>query len=166
MKDRSRALPVDDGLVRKSAGPLVRGARSDDLDAIMEIERACFGSPWPRQAMRDEISRFRIWSRAEVALLDGEIGGFSVYWVVASELHLLDLAVAPRFRRRGVARALIAHMLQREDGIDLVVLEVRRSNFAARGLYRSFGFAELGVRERYYADDGEDAIVMGLVPGE
>ncbi len=166
MKERSRALPEGIAPGRNSAGPLVRGARSEDLDAIMEIERACFGSPWPRRAMREEISRLRIWSRAEVAMLEGEVGGFSVYWVVATELHLLDLAVAPKFRRRGVARALVEHMLEREDGIDLVVLEVRKSNSAARGLYRSFGFAELGVRERYYADDGEDAIVMGLVPGE
>jgi ribosomal-protein-alanine N-acetyltransferase len=91
--------------------------------------------------------------------------GFAVAWLVADELHVLNVATAPAFRRLGAGRALMRGALgfARERAVRLVLLEVRRSNRAAIRLYRSLGFTIMGLRSRYYADDGEDALEMVLV---
>jgi len=152
---------------RGSCGASVRRATIADLDAIMEIERASFSSPWPASAMEEEIER-RSWSRVALAEESGRATGFIVYWLVDRELHLLNLATSPSFRRQGVARELIDFMLAEGHRRSLwqVVLEVRESNDAALGLYEGFGFSRVGRRPRYYTDNGEDAIVMALWIGE
>ncbi len=104
----------------------------------------------------------RIWvARAEPA---GAPLAFALVWLAADEVHLLDLAVEPKFRRRGVGRALLRTVIEggRAAGGARVLLEVRRSNTAALGLYAGAGFYELDVRRAYYADNGEDALVMRL----
>jgi ribosomal-protein-alanine N-acetyltransferase len=89
---------------------------------------------------------------------------FGNYWLVADEVHLLNIATHPQARRAGHASRLLAHIvaLGRRRGCRLVTLEVRRSNAAAQRLYRRFGFRPVGVRPNYYAEDQEDAIVMLL----
>jgi ribosomal-protein-alanine N-acetyltransferase len=95
--------------------------------------------------------------------------GFAIVWLIHDELHVLNVAVAPEARRRGVARALLAEVEARAaaEGAARATLEVRRSNAPAIELYRSLGYREVGVRPRYYAEDGEDAILMDrdLGPG-
>lgn len=139
----------------------LRAATIDDLAQIMAIERASFGNPWPETAMAEELGGHS-WSRVVVAEAKGAIVGFMIYWVVDLELHLLNLATWPTWRRRGVARALVQRMLRdaRRGGRAEILLEVRRSNAAARRLYEELGFEDFGVRRRYYRDNNEDAIVM------
>jgi ribosomal-protein-alanine N-acetyltransferase len=86
-------------------------------------------------------------------------------WLVADELHILNVATDPTYRRRGIGQALVERAIAfaRERRVRLVLLEVRRSNLPAIRLYRSFGFCVLGIRRGYYGDNGEDAIEMGLV---
>jgi ribosomal-protein-alanine N-acetyltransferase len=84
--------------------------------------------------------------------------GFLLAWRAADELHLTDLGVASTFRRRGLARALVETLCREEARV--VFLEVRESNSPALALYESLGFTELDRRKRYYADTGEDAVVM------
>ena len=88
-----------------------------------------------------------------------------MFWHVADEAHVINVAVAPAERRRGIGRALVQTLLAyaREHAIAKVLLEVRAGNSAAIGLYRSLGFAEFNVRRRYYPD-GEDAIEMVAEP--
>jgi ribosomal-protein-alanine N-acetyltransferase len=74
--------------------------------------------------------------------------------------HVMNVAVDPDRRRRGIATALIAALLDRIGGDVQVTLEVRRSNGGAIALYERFGFRSAGVRPRYYADNGEDAVIM------
>jgi ribosomal-protein-alanine N-acetyltransferase len=95
---------------------------------------------------------------------DAEPAGFALAWHAADEVHLLDLAVDPDARRRGVGRRLVEAVLgyARETSARLVLLEVRRSNEAAIALYRSAGFSEIGVRRGYYSDNGEDAVEMNV----
>jgi len=148
--------------VRPSEGPIsIRRASPADLDAIMRIEEASFAEPWPRQAMLDEIAKHS-WSVVVVATIRGEIAGFAVYWIVADERHLQNVATAAPFRRSGVGRALVCHVVEeaKRGGAQFVVLEVRASNAAAKGLYAGFEFQSIGVRRGYYQDNGEDAIVM------
>jgi [ribosomal protein S18]-alanine N-acetyltransferase len=135
-----------------------------DLDAVMEIERRSFATPWVRQAFSDELAR--PWARLEL-LRDSSNGraiGFCNYWLVADELHILNIAVHPDFRKRGYASVLVRHILDAATlgKTRVVSLEVRLSNHAARSLYRKHGFREVGTRPRYYADNGEDAVLMDL----
>ena len=141
----------------------VRGATAQDLDCIMEIEHASFPIPWSKEAMGQEIDG-REWSRVFVATLEASVVGFMVYWIIVNELHLLNLAVHPNFRRRGVGRAMIQHLIDtmENDNMTSAILEVRVSNRVAQKLYRSFGFTPMARRVNYYTDNGEDAVVMCL----
>ena len=135
-----------------------------DLDAVMAIESLSFRSPMPARMLLEEMGRE--WAHIDVVRdrVRRTVTAFSNYWVVADEVHLLNLATHPEARRAGHASRLIAHII--EDGrgrqCRFVTLEVRRSNAAAVRLYRRFGFRAVGVRPNYYAEDQEDAIVMLL----
>lgn len=140
--------------------PAVEPATADDLDAIDAISRASFPAPWPRQSYVDELARPH--AHVEVARQGGAVAGYVVTWSVVDELHLLVIATAPALRRRGIGDALMAAVTARadRDGARLTTLEVRAGNAAARALYARHGFAVVATRRGYYADDGEDAIVM------
>ena len=133
-----------------------------DLDAVDEIERHSFKSPWPAQVFAEELARE--WARVDVARERGRVIGFVDYWLVHDEIHLLAIATHPDARRRGVGRCLLDHLLAlgKSRGAALVTLEVRKSNRPAIALYEHAGFAVVGVRPRYYAEDNEDALVMTL----
>jgi [ribosomal protein S18]-alanine N-acetyltransferase len=148
----------------RSFAPAFRDATLCDLDSIYTIEEASFSSPWSRAALAAEITE-RSWSRFIVATLHGQLVGYMIYWVVASEIHLLNLAVDPMWRRCGIGTALLSHLIDqaKEKKQTEIFLEVRVSNHSARRLYRRFDFEPLSVRRGYYADTGEDALVMSLI---
>jgi ribosomal-protein-alanine N-acetyltransferase len=141
----------------------IRRAGPGDLDAVVGIERACFAAPWPRSVMAEEIDG-RGCSRVEVAEEPQAVTGFMIYWVISPEAHLINLAVAPAAQGRGVGRALLERLLEvaRAEGVEQVYLEVRASNLVAQRLYDGLGFEQIDVRRGYYADNGEDALVMYL----
>lgn len=141
----------------------IREATHLDLDDIMSVEVRSFTTPWSRDAMAQEIDRGD-WSRVMVSVMHGELVGFMVYWIVVNELHLLNLAVRPDCRRQGIGRAMVKHLVELADdsGLASLFLEVRVSNTSAQHLYRQFGFEPIAIRQNYYSDDGEDAIVMSL----
>ena len=135
-----------------------------DLDAVMEIERLSFKSPWSRQVFAEELAR--TWAHVDVVRhgSTGDIVAFCNYWLVADEVHLLNLATHPQERRGGHASRLLAHVIEyaRRAVCRLVTLEVRRSNDVAQRLYRRFAFKAVGIRPNYYVDDQEDAVIMSL----
>lgn len=139
-----------------SAPPVVGAAGTDDLDAIDEISRHSFKTPWPRQTFVDELTRPH--GRLRVARRDVVLG-YANYWLVADEVHLLAIATHPDRRRCGVAQALMADVIAAAGADRLITLEVRADNAGAIALYRQWGFAEISRRAGYYAD-GVDAIVM------
>lgn len=138
-------------------------ASPSDLDEIMEIERLCFPTPWSRQVFVEEFNQE--FSRIDVVRHDESrrMLAFINYWLVHDEVHVLNVATHPSWRRRGLARRLMDHAVQTglARGARLVTLEVRRSNEAAQTLYERMGFKAVDVRPRYY-ENGEDAIVMIL----
>ena len=154
--------------VRARARLEIRRMRPDDLDAVMEIERAAFRHPWSAELFRRELEHD--WSTILVAaepLTSAPHGSelivaFLIFWLVHDEVHILNVAVEPAHRRKGVARALMTEAERRANqaGAALLTLEVRRSNQAALDLYRDFNYRAVGVRPNYYVDEGEDAIVM------
>ncbi len=143
-------------------GYVLAKSTAADLDAVMEIERLCFPTPWPREAFADELARS--WARLEILRQSssGRVVAFCNYWLVSDELHILNIAVRPDERRHGHASTLLRHILAqaRTASFRVLSLEVRTSNHAAQALYRKFGFKEVGLRPKYYADTGEDALLM------
>ena len=143
---------------------LIEPMKAADLDAVMEIERVSFRSPWSRQVFLEEMSRdFAHVDVVRDAATD-EVVAFGNYWLVADEVHVLNIATHPQARRAGHASRMLAHMVDfaRRELCRYVTLEVRRSNAVALRLYRRFAFRAVGVRPNYYAEDQEDAIVMLL----
>jgi ribosomal-protein-alanine N-acetyltransferase len=137
-----------------------------DVDEVMRIEQLAFLHPWSADLFRREMEHD--WSTILVAEEPWEGGhrllGFIIFWLVHDEIHILNVATDPAQRRRGAAKALLRACLAqgREKGGRMATLEVRRSNKPAIDLYASFGFRNVGIRPNYYADEGEDAIVMNL----
>lgn len=132
-----------------------------DLDSVLSIERASFPTPWSRGAFVYELKQNRA-ARCWVARIAGELVGYLCLWEVGPELHITNLAVHPAWRRRGVARTLLGEILAdaRQRRLTLAFLEVRPTNSEARALYERFGFQVIGQRKGYYADTGEDALIM------
>ncbi len=133
----------------------------EDLDEVLSIEKASFHTPWSRGAFRYELTQNRV-ARSVVMRAGSEIAGYLCLWEIGHEIHVTNLAVHPRHRRRGVARRLLAAMLDdaRRKSVELVFLEVRPTNTEAVHLYESLGFQVIGRRKGYYFDTGEDALVM------
>ncbi len=140
----------------------IRRMTAGDLDEVMEIERQSFRSPWSRGLFERELAI--AFSRVFVAGEFPEVGilGYVCLWLVTGEAHILNLAVHPERRGEGIGSGLLAHAVDdcRRNGIQEITLEVRRSNYPAISLYRNFQFLPMGVRPRYYRDNGEDAILM------
>ncbi len=142
----------------------------DHLEQIMEIERKSFPTPWTRSMFIYELTSpisFNFVAtmpegRSELVL------GYIVFWMVRGEVHILNLATHPSFRRLGIARSLLLFCLDfsYQKGGVLYQLEVRKGNRAALNLYKKVGFAPWEIRKRYYADTGEDAIIMRLFFGD
>jgi ribosomal-protein-alanine N-acetyltransferase len=144
----------------------IRDATIRDLPRIIEIERLAFPAPWTVASFQRELTL--PFSRIMVATPDagagaGSIAGFLCRWLIADECHVLNIAVHPDSRRQGIGAVLMTEAVNeaKSTGAGLVTLEVRRSNLAARQLYRKFEFEERRLRRHYYGP-GEDAIIMEL----
>jgi ribosomal-protein-alanine N-acetyltransferase len=151
-------LPVSIDLLR-GAGAAADGALAH-RDALEAIARAAF----PGQGLAVEQELARAWTRLWIARDEAAARGYLLGWHVVDELHVLQVAASEETRRRGVGAALVREALDyaATSRVRLVLLEVRRSNVAAIGLYRKFGFSAVNVRAAYYADTGEDAVEMAL----
>jgi ribosomal-protein-alanine N-acetyltransferase len=129
------------------------------VPAVHAIERAVFSDPWSPRDFRDCVASGAPFLVAETG--DG-VAGYVIARDAADEGEILNLAVAPAWHHRGVGRALVARVLAAlaGRGVTQVFLEVRASNVAARALYQSVGFREVGRRVRYYRRPVEDAVVL------
>ncbi|BDZ44988.1 ribosomal protein S18-alanine N-acetyltransferase [Naasia aerilata] len=142
----------------------LRRAGIADLEGIMDIERATFpADAWSAQTMAHELADPNgFYIVAESA--DGELDGYAGLLAPAGaeDADVQTVAVVERARRRGIGRMLVTALLAEADdrGALRVFLEVRADNPSAQQLYRTLGFAEVGVRRGYYQPEGVDAIVM------
>jgi ribosomal-protein-alanine N-acetyltransferase len=134
------------------------------VDALMAFEHDMFGpEAWSASAYRDELADRRTRSYV-VAEQDGELVGWAGVRVIGREAEILTVGVVPAARRRGIARLLLATLLNeaRARGATEVFLEVRVDNVAARTLYDQAGFATMGLRQGYYDGGRVDAVTMRL----
>jgi len=144
---------------------IIDAMRLDDLEAVHQIELASFSSPWPPNAYRSELETNRLASYL-VARAGSEIVAYGGLWLMVDEAHITTFAVHPAWRRQRIGERLLLAFLDLAVGrfAREATLEVRLSNIAARRLYEKYGFRPVGLRPRYYSDDGEDALIMTTEP--
>jgi [ribosomal protein S18]-alanine N-acetyltransferase len=133
-----------------------------DLQAVVELDKLSFSDPWSLfswQEMLDS-SQTYLW----VAEREKQIAGVLSGWSVLDELHIGTIAIHPEYRQQGIGTKLLETGLRESIalGVQLVHLEVRKSNLAAQRLYQRFGFEIVGERKKYYPNDHEDAILMSV----
>ena len=139
---------------------VLKRATPADLPDVVALERACYGDPWPASAFASLPENDRVFF--SVARVERRLMGYVVAWYVMDEGELANLAVAPGDRGQGIGRTLLDAMLEdaASRGTKQVYLEVRDSNAAARQLYTSRGFEEVGRRKQYYRSPTEDALIL------
>lgn len=146
----------------------LRAMRPEDVPQVHALETAIFPTPWSLNSYQFEVERNPASELWVIEVRDGSgqghIAAYLVAWLLMDEVHIANIAVAPKFRHQGLGRRLLRHVLRRaaQDGMRFATLEVRMSNKPARALYESFGFEVAGRRQRYYRDNHEDALTMRL----
>jgi [ribosomal protein S18]-alanine N-acetyltransferase len=137
--------------------------RASDLAEVAALEKSLYAFPWSLGNFRDSVNAgYDCWT-----VTHGEaVVGYAILMVALDEAHLLNIAVASQWQGQGIGREFLAHMVgvARAAACQIVYLEVRPSNFAARHLYRALGFQQIAIRPDYYpAPSGrEDALFLGL----
>jgi len=129
---------------------------------VLVIEEQCYPKPWTAGVFASEIDLARHGERYYVVVRsDHDLVGYAGLMFAPDEAHITNIAVHPQERRRGIGRVLLVHLIETalDRRVEALTLEVRVSNVAAQNLYRSFGFAPAGIRQRYY-ENSEDALVM------
>jgi len=139
----------------------IRPLAYSDLPQVIAIERRAFPAPWSLAMFVLELSKP---SGVCLAAVGGDRRGKVLGYLICSRYdqvwHLMNIAVEPAKRRRGIASALLRQMLERGGWEQSFTLEARTSNAVAISLYERFGFRSAGTRPRYYQDTGEDAVIM------
>ncbi len=140
---------------------LVRDAVSEDSAAIAELEIATFPMPWSEESILHDIENNRL-ARVIVAECDGIFAGYADVWNIVGEAQLNNIAVCENMRGRHVGLEIMNDMIERlrAENVTELSLEVRPSNTKAISLYCKLGFEEIGRREGYYIDNGEDALIL------
>jgi ribosomal-protein-alanine N-acetyltransferase len=143
--------------------PEIRPLAYSDLPRVMSIERRAFPTPWSLSMFVLELSKP---SGICLAAAAGEaLEGYLICARYDQAYHLMNIAVDPARRRRGIAKALIDAMIEQAGRDANFTLEVRVSNAGAIALYESYGFRSVGTRRGYYSDTGEDALIMWRAVG-
>jgi ribosomal-protein-alanine N-acetyltransferase len=134
-----------------------------DLPRVIAIERRCFPMPWSLSMFVLELSKPS--GICLAAVNDTRMLGYVICARYEEAYHVMNIAVEPNHRRQGVARGLLDALLDKGGREANYTLEVRVSNAAAIALYEAYDFRAVGTRRRYYADNGEDAIIMWRADG-
>ena len=140
----------------------IESLTGNDIAAVTDLERQSFSSPWTEELYAAALERpfFRLWG----AKLDGALAGYVSVYHLGVELEIINIAVNQALRRQGAGSLLLRHVRCEAEvsGAERIILEVRRTNAPAIALYESQGFVQAGIRQNYYPDTGEDALVYVL----
>lgn len=144
----------------KLEGITIKRADSSYIDVLCAIEKECFHTPWTRIAFEDFFSNSL--SACFVAQIENEIVGYVGMYIIGDVCEITNIATLPKYRNRKIATALMTELLKlcKENDIEKVMLEVRRSNVPAISFYEKVGFYVVGFRKGYYKNPKEDAILM------
>lgn len=137
---------------------MIRPMTAADVPSVAAMEKLCFSDPWSASSIASELdnplSLWLVWEE------DGAAAAYLGVQRVPPQADVMNVAVSPALRRRGIARALFAELERRLPQIDELFLEVRASNSGAIALYRTLGFEQVGRRPNYYLDPREDALIL------
>ena len=127
---------------------------------IAQLEKVCFSDPWSEKSIASELENEL--ARWLVAEEDGQVCGYVGSQTVLGETDMMNVAVSPEFRRKGIAEALVNALAEalKERGSHCLTLEVRDSNHPARALYEKLGFSQVGTRKNYYRNPKEDGLIL------
>jgi len=138
----------------------IRRMRKEDIPEVSRIERLSFPNPWSSNIFSAELEKedFAFYYIMEYR---SRLVAYAGYWKIKNEAHLVTFAVNPPFRRKGLGGQLLKYLLEeaKNQNLDKITLEVRRSNLTAQKFYQKFGFKKIAIRPHYYIDTNEDAIV-------
>ena len=133
---------------------------ADHVASVAQLEKLCFSDPWSEKSIASELTnKLALWLVAEE---DGEVAGYIGSQTVPDESDMMNVAVHPDCRRRGIAEALVNALCKalKERGSVSLTLEVRASNDPAKALYDKLGFEPVGRRPNYYRNPKEDALIL------
>lgn len=133
----------------------------EHIDSVITIDFLCFATPWSRDSFQKEIETNKF-ARYIVAKKDNVIIGYAGMWLILDEGHITNIAVHPEYRGIGAGNLLLEGLIEicKNESINSITLEVRKSNVVAQSLYEKYGFIQEGLRKEYYGDNKEDAIIM------
>jgi [ribosomal protein S18]-alanine N-acetyltransferase len=139
---------------------VIRRMIQNDLEDVVTIENEVFSDPWSLNSFRTDLNNDMAYPL--VAAIEEQVVGYACIYVVAGEIQIGNIAVAPEFRKYGVAKILMNEILRiaGENNCKSIFLEVRESNMTAQALYISFGFKTIARRDNYYRNPRENAIIM------
>lgn len=132
--------------------------KKSDCAELAALDRVCFAVPWSEKSFFEETENPN--ARYFIARDENKIVGYCGFWRVADEGQVMNIAVLPEYRRRGIAAMLIECMINAAENLEQLVLEVRESNIGAIRLYEKFGFEVAGRRKKFYHSPEEDGLVM------
>jgi [ribosomal protein S18]-alanine N-acetyltransferase len=139
---------------------------TDNLEAIVNLDRVCFGGLWSQDSYRRELASENSYFLGILGLEPDrrELIGFGCFWAILDEAHITLLGIHPQYQGQGWGKLLLSSLLQKAREINMIraTLEVRESNQIAIRLYEQYGFQILGRRKKYYQDTGEDGLIMWL----
>lgn len=138
----------------------IRFMQAKDVAAVAALERICFSDPWSENSIASELeNKLSCWL---VAVIDGNLAGYIGSQTVLDASDMMNIAVAPQYRRQGIAEALILALCEKliERKAICLLLEVRASNLPAISLYEKLAFKSVGLRKNYYRNPKEDALIL------
>ena len=139
---------------------IIETMKSSHVAQIAELEKICFSAPWSEKSIASELNNeLAFWLTA----MEGEqVAGYIGSQTVMDESDMMNVAVHPDFRRKGIAEALVNALVEalKSKGSRCLTLEVRASNVPAITLYEKLGFSEIGRRKNYYRNPREDALIL------
>lgn len=130
------------------------------VSRIAELESVCFSTPWSENSIKSELTNpLSLWL---VALEENVVVGYIGSQSVLGEADMMNVAVAPEYRRRGIGKQLVCELVNSLclQQVHCLTLEVRVSNASAIALYEQLGFQQVGIRPRYYSSPKEDALIL------
>ena len=138
----------------------IRFMQAKDVAAVAALEQICFSDPWSENSIASELeNKLSCWL---VAVIDGNLAGYIGSQTVLDASDMMNIAVAPQYRRQGIAEALILALCEKliERKAICLLLEVRASNLPAISLYEKLAFKSVGLRKNYYRNPKEDALIL------
>ena len=139
---------------------IIRNMCSEHVSQVAALEKRCFSDPWSENSVASELENpLSFWLVAEE---EGQILGYVGSQTVLDETDMMNIAVHPDYRRKGIANRLITELIDglKRRGSRMLTLEVRSSNLPAIALYSSYGFQQIGLRKNYYRNPKEDALIL------